>query len=313
MRSSLAALIFFVACSDNYYLEPSSPRNPNPAPFPAYTQTWISWTHHVAMHASIPARVEDCRPLEEIGASCADVDNDQLTDAWEDLVLQDLSPVVRFSVDEPMFDDPEAVMRSFGRVHPREDDVLVTIVIAYAKDYGSCEVGSHAGDAERVAFTLRLLSPHAAVIDSVYLAAHEGTGRDGGQRFFGDRIAGLDFVARDRWHFEAAARWLVFASEGKHATYASSARCEDESDLLCLEEDCGPPLDPSFGLSAIEHQHDIPLEPINVGEPDAHRIDALDNFGFAGENVWSEQLFCGGVDTSGCAPSIRSKLLDEPI
>src|SRR4051812_25490754 len=47
----------------------------------------------LVLHTNLPARDGDCTVLP--GAPCGDLDGDGLTDAWEDVVLDRLRPVLR--------------------------------------------------------------------------------------------------------------------------------------------------------------------------------------------------------------------------
>ena len=53
---------------------------------------------------------------------------------------------------------------------------------------------------------------------------------------------------------------------------------------------------------------------INAGEPDAPRWTSLTAIGFAGEDAWLDQEFCGGQGTTGpCSSSVLSKLVEDPF
>lgn len=232
---------------------------------------------------------------EELGC---DVDLDGLSDAWEAMLLDDLRPIVRIGGGEDLLHDPEGVIGSTGRVTPASgDDVLVAIVLAYARDYGRCGFTEHSGDSERVALRIG----RDGTVREVYTAAHEGTAVDAGELRAPAELAFVtDPVNRD-------ARWYVWASEGKHATYPSPQACAEFAATPCVAELC-PGLARSDALELL-----VPV--VDAGEPDA------------GDGAWDEAWpfpftwpydpvpFCGDRWAPGtsCATSIRDKLVADPF
>ncbi|MCP4920539.1 MAG: hypothetical protein GY913_26875, partial [Proteobacteria bacterium] len=127
------------------------------------------WSGHaISLRSTLVARVEDC------SSACDDVDGDGLVDAWEDLVLRRLRPVLTFDESEQLVDDEGAVLFGVGRVTPADDgQVRVFLMTGYSSDYGRCGVAAHDGDSERVAFDLEVSGGDAHVV-ATYTAAHEG-------------------------------------------------------------------------------------------------------------------------------------------
>ena len=253
--------------------------------------------HGVTLRASVAARVEDCTE------GCDDVDQDGLVDAWEDLVLRRLRPRMTFDESEQLMDDEGAVLFGVGRVTPADDgNVRVFLMTGYSSDYGRCGVAAHDGDSERVAFDLEVSGSDAHVV-ATYTAAHEGELNDHSAVFRESELAEASFVDG-----EHGPRWQVFASDGKHAAYQTVQLCEDAEWVVCLEEDCAPD-----GVEDTERFDRLPPV-VNVGEPDAPRMSGLEAIGFADEDAWAEQEFCGGLGRgSGCSSAVREKLVEDPF
>jgi hypothetical protein len=234
-----------------------------------------------------------------------DRDRDGLSDAWEDAVLAAVRPILLLHTDDGAFHDPEAVLALVGRVAPAGDHVLVAITIAFARDYGRCGGDRHAGDTERVAIEL-IADPrrpeHAVIANRWYTAAHEGTASDRGATGTFSELgppppeSGIDPAT------EVPPLWSVFVARDKHASYTSQHACAGNR-APCLDDVCADfatvvPLD---------------LAPWNAGEPDAPRLDALDEVGFPGECAWCSRNFCGGRTATGCASPMTDKLLVDPF
>ena len=240
------------------------------------------------LRADVSPRIEDC-------PSCEDLDADGLVDAWEDLALELLRPTLRFDEAEPYVLDEEAALFAVGRVTPLDDHVRVYLMLGYSQDYGRCGLTAHAGDSERVALDLALEGDDARVV-ALYTAAHEGTVSDHGAVHLPEEVELLD------------GRWLVRASDGKHASYATAEACETAVLGVCIDEDCDPD-----GVSDPAAYDRLP--PVaNAGEPDAPRLEGLGPIGFVGDEAWLDQDFCGGQDRSGdCSSPVLEKLTLDPF
>ncbi|MGE0868538.1 MAG: hypothetical protein AB7P03_08250 [Kofleriaceae bacterium] len=264
----------------------------------------------LALRTNLPARDLDCRELAVRDAPCGDLDSDLLTDAWEDLVLDRMRPLLRLDEDEPIIHD-SGTIAAVGRVALRTGeaplDVVMLVMNGYAQDYGSCGASAHHGDSERIGLRLRALpsgGPGDVEVVAAYTAAHEFTANDRGKVFTGETLSQLVF-AIDPDTLEP--RWVVFPSEAKHATYATIAECEGAVPFPCLTEDCAPD-----GVADVARFDRLPPV-VNAGEDGARRVDALDAFGFAGDSAWGEQSFCGGMGGTTCSASVREKLLTDPF
>ena len=282
-----------------------------PPPDFAVTSTTEVAGDSIALRTNLPATPEDCLALGEPDAPCADVDADGLVDAWEDEVLDRLRPLVRFDEAEPLFADLAAVVHSVGRVAPAPDSwerVRAFIMIGYSEDYGRCGATMHDGDSERVALDLAFDpdgSPGDVLVVGTYTAAHEGTITDHSLVLGEAELAGARFEADA---VTGAPRWVVFSSDGKHATYHSIDACEDAEWAPCIEEDCAP--DNVDDVLAFDLLPPI----VNAGEEDAPRWSDLTAIGFAGDEAWVDQPFCGGQGAGGnCSSSVLSKLVIDPF
>lgn len=275
-------------------------------PFVLDCHTEFTAEQRLALACNLPMSLIACQRLAD--APCADVDLDGLTDAWEDVALDLLRPLRRLDEAEKLVDDPAVVLADVGRVAPVGERVRVFVMIGYSKDYGSCGgITGHNGDSERAVLDLQpdpSRGPGGVVVVGAYTAAHEGTVSDHGQVFTGDDLGTLVFAADT---VTADPRWVVFPSADKHATYASVAICEGISPIPCIDEDCGP--DDVDDPAAFDRLPQV----ANAGEEAAPRLTDLTALGFPGEDAWADREFCGGLGGTGCASSVRSKLLDDPF
>ncbi len=241
------------------------------------------------------------------GAPCADLDQDGLTDAWEDLVLDRLRPIQRLDEDETLVGDATAVLGDVGRVALVGSEIHVFIMLGYSKDYGSCGFTAHDGDSERVALALTLVDGAGAGdarVTQAYTAAHEGTASDHSRLFSTAELADLVY---DDDPSTTEPRWVVFPSSDKHGTYATIEICEGISVVPCFDEDCAPDgvADPAL--------YDRLPPYVNAGE-DAHpTITDLGAIGFPGDDAWAVQDFCGGLGGTTCSDDVRNKLLNDPF
>lgn len=274
---------------------------------PIEFHTVITDDGRLALETALPPTIDACLELApDLG--CEDADEDGLTDAWEDAVLDRLRPMRRMDEDESLFDDPTAVVADVGRVAAVGDRYRLFVMLGYSRDYGSCGgFTGHNGDSERVVLDLAAWPAGGAggvVMHGAYTAAHEGTINDHGQRF---TLGELDALVIDLDPVSGEPRWVVFPSADKHATYASVDICEGVSVLPCIDEDCAPDgaADPTV--------FDLLPEAFNAGEEEAPRVDDLSVAGFPGDWAWADQPFCGGLGGSGCSSAVREKLLIDPF
>ena len=284
-------------------------------PFQLQVSTSLAAPGALALTTNLPALFSDCQSAPFEGTPCADLDQDGLTDAWEDIVLDRLRPLLRFDEDESLFDDSAAVVHDVGRVALVSTAPLrarVFIMLGYSRDYGSCGFTSHNGDSERVALDLTApeavgpqpVGPGDVVTVAAYTAAHEGAVTDQGRLFKGEDLAQL--VHEDD-PSTGEPRWVVFPSQDKHATYATITICEDVSPFPCIDEDCAPDGVPDPGA------FDLLPGIVNAGEDTAPLVTDLTAIGFPGEDAWADQKFCGGLGGGPCSSAVREKLLDDPF
>lgn len=247
--------------------------------------------------------VDDCAAAGQ--DPCDDLDQDDLVDRWEAEVLAAFQPLVVFDEEESALTDAGAVVLHVARVAPvrrRPLEVQAWITILYDRDYGTCgSLTAHNGDSERVVVTLQETAAGVRMTRA-FTAAHENTVTDQSMSFEGGELRQLTLAEE-----AGVARWVVFASKDKHATYPSAAVCEGISPLPCFSEACGPAGARNPPLAQL-------LAIYNAGEPDAPLLTDLGPLGFPGEDAWADQAFCGGRDRRlTCPGSVRSKLLDDPF
>lgn len=296
--------------------------------------TAIDASGRLTFYSEFPTDLSSCQSeLGEAGGRCTDDDHDGLVDDWELLLLAKLRPIVRMHPTEPLLGDYASSVYLVGRVTPMDgalNKFFVPMVLAYSKDYGSCTVGEHFGDSERVVLRVERdeRDPFLFVVTGAYTAAHEGTVTDGSERFVDSGLSGLT-LADDP--VSQMPRWLVFSSRSKHATYATKRLCDAHASGPCVAEAC-PPDDPDRSV-------DLLFDVVNAGEPStaengdlwsrASRTLAHDGWRYADfenayvnlnglfdEYAWRSQGYCGGHllgSRKGCASALEEKLTQNPF
>ena len=254
-----------------------------------------------------PILTLDCQQLAWDGLNCSDVDLDGLTDAWEDLAIQYLRPILLLDEAEPYLSDMTGHFAQILRVTREMDSIDVYSVLAWSRDYGRCFVSSHNGDSERVVIRLQFdAETNAAWYSQAYTAAHEGELTDAGQIW--SDVSLLTYVTEPTTGYP---RWVVYPSEAKHATFGSIDDCENVSFIPCLDEDCAPDNVSSMDLWQDGWYLDGPF--VNVGEKNQQRMNELSAVGYPGEYAWEDQDFCGSLARTTCSSSIREKLSTIPF
>jgi hypothetical protein len=255
------------------------------------------------LDTNLPRTVAACEAIPS--APCDDLDGDDLVDAWEEVALDRLRPIVVLDEDEPLVNDPTAVVGLVGRVTPVGQFIHMYMMLGYSKDYGSCGgFTGHNGDSERVALKLEQ-APGGdlgdVVVNAAFTTGHEGTSNDQSRIFEGVNLALLSFS------MDVEPRWEVFSSASKHATYGTKMLCEDVSIIPCFDEDCAPDnvANPALYRRLFAF--------VNAGEPATPLVNDLGPLGFVGETAWGNQDFCGGLGGSGCSAPVRDKLTNDPF
>jgi hypothetical protein len=294
---ALAVLLAGAACTDLRLLDHDQPHF-------LQTPRWSSDRHTARLQrvesrlrfsSTIPASAVACRQHLGADEACDDRDLDGLADQWERALLDRLQPTLRLHSDEPLLGDVNASAVALGRVVPAAEPpgrLRVFIALLYGRDYGRCSFTGHRGDVERVALDL---APAGAdfVVVGAYTAAHEYTAFDGSRLYREDELSALELEADVA---SGNLRWRIYASSGKHASYVSPATCRAHASALCTREDCPPAAGGRDLLTGIRW----------AGEP---RCPAA---------PWGPAPFCGlrlfdGMDSTGCAPPIREKLMRDPF
>ena len=257
------------------------------------------------LNTNLPMLYSDCLSLDFIDVNCQDLDQDSLTDGWEELVIEHFRPILSLDEAEPFPDDSDGVFAQVARITPTNEWIDLFIVLGWSRDYGRCGLSAHNGDSERVALRLTPdLETNSISFYSAYTAAHEGEITDAGRVWEESELSQLDFILDPQ---SSLPRWLVYPSEGKHATFATVEHCESVSFIPCLDEDCAP--------DNVSNPDDWLLfgSVVNAGEEDFPLQEDLSVIGFPAESAWGEQDFCGGLGGSGCSSPIREKLLNNPF
>jgi hypothetical protein len=274
--------------------------------FELAAHTVLDGNEVLSLETNLPRLFEACTAIA--GAPCEDADGDGLTDAWEDLVLLRMRPFVRLDEAEQLVGDDGFVLGVVGRVTPVGDRLHVYMMLGYEYDFGSCGgITSHNGDSERVALELTPIPDSAGdvQVSQAYTAAHENTVTDHSMLF---ATAELGTLTHETDPVFGEPRWVVFASADKHATYATAAICEGISPgVPCADEDCAP----DNVANVTPYTRLFP--DLTAGGPEMPMATDLAAVGFAGEDAWADQDFCGGLGGSGCSASVREKLTTNPF
>ena len=262
----IAALVCISACTDLRVINRAENET---VPWYEISPRWESNSYSattklvngaLSIVSSIPHKVEDCLSQSLGEAVCQDLDEDGLVDEWETIVSHRLNPVIRYHKEEPLFTDARGRVQGFSRVVPvagDRDRVHVFLVHTYSYDYGRCSLERHRGDLERVAFEVTITKPtneSVARVEAAYTAAHEYTSFDVSAIYRGDQLSGLEYAIDPVTN---QPRWVIYASTGKHASYASRGRCVGRSTLPCARESC----------ASAEHAYELLFPMIHVGEP----------------------------------------------
>lgn len=280
------------------------------AAFVLQAHTSLTAQNTLSLQTNLPALVSDCLAVQATGVPCEDIDQDTLSDAWEDLVLSRFQPLSRYDEDESLVKDPSFVVANVGRValiQSQPLEVHVFIMLGYSKDFGSCSFTAHNGDSERVALSLGAdgAEPGNVKVIAAYTAGHEGTATDHSRLFKDAELSSELRFADDPESGEP--RWVVFPSADKHATYANVDICENISVIPCFDEDCFP--DGVANPSSFDRLPKV----FNAGEELHPRLTDLSSVGFPGDEAWGMKDFCGGLGGSNCSAPVRDKLLVDPF
>jgi hypothetical protein len=312
MAAVLGALVAATACTACTDLSMYQAGTP-PLPWLDEASRWSSATDEVVLSASEGGQLSISTTLPaEASPGPDDRDEDGLSDAWEDSILDRLRPVIHLADSEPMLEDLQGRVEFMGRLTrgPEPGSYRAFVGIGWEIDYGRCSVAGHRGDVERVVYALEEDGPGLLRVVAVYTAGHEYTSFDSSTVFGEADLGELELVIDP---VTTQPRLAVYSSSGKHATYASRSRCE-RSDFPCAREDC-------------ESGEDLLLLPEleNVGEPDSTGAgcqDPLDDrfpeCSGLERFAWEGRPFCGFAyisygDAGNCAPPAREKLVKDPF
>jgi len=260
--------------------------------------------------SSIPRIAAACVAQLADTELCRDADEDGLSDAWEDLLVDRLRPFVRYHADEPLFSTSDwldhltvVALAHVATARSDSSHVRVMLPFLYDKDFGRCSLEPHRGDVERVVFDLAPLGDDSMEVVGLYTAAHEYTVMDGSTLLRGGDLEQMEYRKDE---VTGQPRWIVYASAAKHATYATRELCESHGVVPCQQEGCP---------GASRDDRELLLAVQNAGEPPPAPV--WNPFG-VGMDLWGDSLFCGFAAPSNssnepCAPPLAEKLLKDPF
>ena len=284
-----------------------------------YVSDVVTRGDYIELRSTLPWDVDACIAMVNRPQDCTDDDGDGLVDLWEELALHRLRPVVHLHPNDRLFNDSDGLVAALGRIAPAPggERIRMFLALAYSRDYGSCTFTAHAGDSERIVLDLQPEERSwgfTVRVAGIYTAAHEGERVDSSTLLRDATLGDVEVVA-DGWAHNA--RWAVYASKNKHATYLSERACKNASSLPCVREGCA-------ATTRIGHDSSLLFSVHNAGEPNrplttapghnspaARMLPGWSREGFT--YTWSEERFCGGTMSSACSSSLRGKLLDDPF
>jgi len=217
-----------------------------------------------------------------------------------------------------MIANKQNVLASIGRVAPfGQNHVVVNIVLLYTRDYGAqnpiCfSASEHPGDVEHVAIDLEITGKGTAIVRTLFTTGHEGTEDDQSRRWKGADFRTLKFPTDPA---TSEPRWAG-VRVAEQARYLRDEAAVRERQLQVVPPRFLPRRDLARRRRLASRAFHAPPKIENAGEAAHHLVDDLAHIGFAGEHVWGDQRFCGGVRVSSrkdCPPSIASKLAGNPF
>lgn len=251
-----------------------------------------------------PMWMRDCR-----GAACIDRDGDGLSDAWENVALQQLRPRLLLDADDRVFDggDPVRLLSSIVPLRrDGRDHVLFAHVVTFVRDFGPpglprLVAHGHAGDTEAFGMAFEVQP-------------------DGALKWVASVAKGHTcLTCKSSWHwhgqdFDTDGVPLLTVEEDKHGLWQRRSACQAEAGFDC--------------------EADRALRPVAINAGDAHvggaaaLVDVFDDVdpkgphaelagAYPGEALWSSGRarlpgrFCGGKK-KGCT-KLRSARLPGDV
>jgi len=287
---------------------------PEPEPPPALLSPELrlirSSTEALEITTNLPARVIFCDASLFDGLSCDDADEDGLVDQWEDELLEALKPTLRFHPDEQLLRESNTTMLQLGRVSVRTLTPLsldIRVVTALSQVRAACLWENNPGDLELTYIQVSELEPGRLALDRMIFSEHSSDFDNWFDTVTTAQIPNLTTVTEAG---SGLLRWIAYSFKGKHTLFQSPERCQSIISISACRRYC--PSD----VSQATTQFDLSLEILNAGEPSRARVTDLAPYGFAGEQVWSDERFCGGDEgarDSRCfRKSIQELLTSDP-
>ncbi len=291
---------------------------------------------------NIPIYASDCR-----FAICTDLDQDGLLDLWEEMALQQLSPIAELDENEEMierwryrkliqesggldpFVEPINKLNLFTRITPvssketGEEYILFLNSVTFTRDYGSpiFDLDPHTGDTERLKIAWKVDEDRDEIfLDRLWTRGH----KKNRPKKFTPIESELEDIELER----GLVRFYI--EEDKHGTWPSKNSCESKSRR---PYDCGWDAENDLSLDPNGTDGIFRPDSYNVGEPYGGLpgkygwalIDDLTAYGFPGEAIWSEKrsypyssspydgVFCGGLKCEGSSPPVYERVGNSDI
>jgi len=224
--------------------------------------------------------------MPAMGGGGGDIDNDGLSDGFEEWMANTFFPIMKFNEDEsvslnqvmrfyqvtPIYKTSPGIWNFPNYIFPEyqgPQGVLITYVMAYPFDYGDAILGinAHKGDTE----VIRMLivnprdDPNVWGVATIAISRHY----DNPERYYP-----IDFA------WEGTTHPVVWVSQDKHAMYSSYNECDDYSFGY---EYCGERYEINYPIKS-------GVDGFNVGERDVHPFSKIPNNSlglFTDEYAWS--------------------------
>jgi hypothetical protein len=247
-----------------------------------------------------PMWMRDCR-----GAACLDRDGDGLSDAWENVALEQLRPRLLLDADDRVFEtgDPVRVLSSIVPLQRRgRDHVLFAHVVTFARDFGPpglqrLVARGHAGDTEAFGMVFAVqpdgaLQWVASVAKGHACATCTSTWHWHGQDFDTDGVP------------------LLTVEQDKHGLWQRRSACQHQAGFDCEADRVLRPIAINVGDAGVDGAVALvdALDDVHPEGPHAALAGT-----FPGEALWSPGRarvpgrFCGGHG-KGCTQKRSARL-----
>ncbi len=292
-----------------------------------------------------------------------DLDGDGLNQNWETAAINAVNPLIEVDEEELWLQhrDDQSVA-NFVRVYPwpsitHPQYIIFSFLETWSMDYGSGAQNDiyeyvkekHRGDSERILEAWKIVNDTQIQLDWVMTSAHAAVTLHSGVWHASDPQCNVANIANQdkqqigtelmcaSLEFASDGRLKMYTAENKHGTYPTASLCNGVRLVNIYGtwwgENCGwdPPEYLPFQWKESDFNGDLRYHgdgqwiwtAYNVGEPDNHLIDDLDNSSawrgvtelqilelggsFPHEAIWAGNEvsgdFCGGMTAGGDIPS----------